>query len=95
MVHSLCHCDSVASLAADGARAADGEAQEALLGRMEGAVTQLLLGVGEDPAREGLVDTPRVRDWPAGKWGAAAAAAAAATAAKSPAGVWFELRCAC
>jgi GTP cyclohydrolase I len=30
------------------------------LARMEAAVQQLLLGVGEDPSREGLVDTPRV-----------------------------------
>ena len=35
--------------------------QEEQLKRMEGAVHQLLLGVGEDPAREGLLDTPRVR----------------------------------
>jgi GTP cyclohydrolase I len=30
------------------------------LERMEAAVQQLLVGVGEDPAREGLIDTPRV-----------------------------------
>lgn len=28
---------------------------------MQAAVHQLLVGVGEDPEREGLVDTPRVR----------------------------------
>ncbi|KAL4437290.1 hypothetical protein ABPG75_004429 [Micractinium tetrahymenae] len=52
--HSMCHCDSVASLPG----AAEGlEEQE--LARMQAAVHQLLVGVGEDPEREGLVDTPR------------------------------------
>lgn len=59
----MCHCDSVASLPG----AAEGlEEQE--LARMQAAVHQLLVGVGEDPEREGLVDTPRVR----GPGGAAA-----------------------
>ncbi len=53
--HNMCHCDSVASLPG----AAEGlEEQE--LARMQAAVHQLLVGVGEDPEREGLVDTPRV-----------------------------------
>lgn len=48
----LCHCSSKLEL------------QEVAEGRdlasMEQAVQQLLVGVGEDPAREGLIDTPRV-----------------------------------
>lgn len=48
------HVDSTCSLsdAAPGA--------EEQLRNMEAAVKQLLVNVGEDPMREGLVDTPRV-----------------------------------
>ena len=51
----LCTCDRDVRL-----DTADEPQAEQLAG-MEHAVHQLLLGVGEDPAREGLVDTPRVR----------------------------------
>ena len=52
----LCTCDSTGDVSLDPA-----EPQAEQLAGMEHAVHQLLLGVGEDPAREGLVDTPRVR----------------------------------
>lgn len=54
VVQNLCHCDSLADLPA----ASEGREEE--LEHMASAVHQLLVGVGEDPAREGLVDTPRV-----------------------------------
>ena len=50
------HIDSTCSLA----DAAPGSQEEAQLATMEAAVKQLLVNVGEDPTREGLVDTPRV-----------------------------------
>ncbi|PRW45523.1 GTP cyclohydrolase I [Chlorella sorokiniana] len=49
------HIDSTCSLA----DAAPGSAEEEQLRAMEAAVKQLLVNVGEDPLREGLVDTPR------------------------------------
>ena len=54
VVQHLCHCSSLVDLPA----ASEGREQE--LAHMASAVHQLLVGVGEDPAREGLVDTPRV-----------------------------------
>jgi len=54
---SMCHCDSLADLPVEDGQE---EALHAKLAGMEAAVHQLLLGVGEDPEREGLVDTPRV-----------------------------------
>lgn len=57
----LCHCDSRAALNESPAVASSEEAAEALRRPLEAAVHTLLLGVGEDPTREGLVDTPRVR----------------------------------
>lgn len=49
------HVDSNCSLA----DAAPGSHEEEQLRAMEAAVKQLLVNVGEDPLREGLVDTPR------------------------------------
>ena len=49
-----CSCSSSADLAV-----LSGD-QAAVLGRMEEAVEVLLRGLGEDPTREGLRDTPRV-----------------------------------
>ena len=38
-------------------------AEEARLSRMKDCVRQLLIGIGEDPEREGLLDTPKVFDY--------------------------------
>jgi GTP cyclohydrolase I len=37
------------------------ESDKCYLTKMQAAVTVLLKGIGEDPLREGLRDTPRVR----------------------------------
>lgn len=50
---NLCHCSSTAELEH---LAVDGD----VLTRMQNAVRTLLQGLGEDPSRDGLVDTPRV-----------------------------------
>lgn len=71
------HIDSTCSLA----DAAPGSQEEAQLQNMEAAVKQLLVNVGEDPLREGLVDTPRV----SGDCCPAAAAAAARPTLPPPA----------
>ena len=59
MVLALCHCDSRRSLD-DMAKGDEQPGSQPALAAMEAAVGQLLVGVGEDPAREGLIDTPRV-----------------------------------
>lgn len=54
-MRELCQCSSSAEL--EGMDLADGT-----LDSMQAAVRVLIEGVGEDPSREGLLDTPRVSD---------------------------------
>lgn len=49
----ICSTTDIASLS---------ESDKCYLKKMQNAVTVLLKGIGEDPSREGLRDTPRVRN---------------------------------
>ncbi len=54
-MRELCQCNSSTEL--EGMDLADG-----MLESMQEAVKILIEGIGEDPTREGLLDTPRVSD---------------------------------